>query len=242
MILLTVTTLVCVTANLVIEYYKDKHYNTNSVMFVAEILKLLVSFTITQWMVPWNVPSLNFYFAINAALYCGINLLTWVILALVPPALYVMLLQHRMFWVVSLSAVFLKRRYTRRHYTACFLVLIGCVIVNYRDALYDRPSVLGVFYIMLQAFLSGLTAVWTEKMMKAARGPPAAIAHDAVRLKLYWFLVDSYQMYLFGLPMYFAVAVYGSADRAEVPPFELLRVASLFVCHGMLLGAVYVCK
>lgn len=186
-------------------------------------------------------PRLNPLFFIIALLYGIINLLSWQILPLVPSAVYTMLLQHRMLWVVGLSATILHRRFELRHYLAIVFVIVGCIVVNLKQSvslsdamLFEMPSLLGLFYVVLQAFLSAATSVFTEKWMKSTHEPLAALTGDPLRAKLYWFLVDSYQMYLFGLPVYLLFALVGNVRSANsISPFVALLAATAFASHGM---------
>jgi hypothetical protein len=238
MSLLIVTTIICVVSNLVRDILVGT-VNSNQLLFFAEVAKLVFALSLAQWLVPRSWPPFNYYFAVTAALYAVINTLVWIILHDVASATYVVLLQHRMFWVIVLSKFLLGRRYEWKHYIACGFVLSGLVIVDVRDV--EMPSAKGVWLIVLQAFLASITAVWTEKMMKKDRQPPAQIADDAARTRLYWFCVDSYQMYLFGMPMYAILAVTAGGDvtpSGHAWPL-LFAVAVLFAVEGCLLGSVY---
>lgn len=165
--------------------------------------------------------------------------------------MYTMLLQHRMLWVVGLSAVVLKRRYELRHYLAILSVIVGCIVVNLKDDddspsssassspfsfAFEMPNLLGLFYVILQAFLSAATSVFTEKWMKSTHNALPSLSSDPLRAKLYWFLVDSYQMYLFGLPVYLAFALVGNATSTNsISPFVALLAATAFASHGMVI-------
>ena len=57
-----------------------------------------------------------------------------------------------------------------------------------------------VLVIIPGHLFESVASVWIEKMMKVENRPQ--VSEDESKQKLYWFLSDSFQMYMFGIPIY----------------------------------------
>jgi len=94
-----------------------------------------------------------------------------------------------------------------------------------------------VLMIMTQGICSSLSSIWIEKMMKKKERP--TVSENKSTQKLYWFLADSMQMYMFGIPIY-AVSAYINPQKINLPfPLALTLVVSGCL-QGLSLGAVFV--
>jgi len=155
---------------------------------------------------------------------------------IIEPAIYAVLIQHKMLWVVLFSGVVLNRHFQLIQYISLFAVCWGCMLVKMSDTTGDISAV-AVTMIITQGVCSSLSSVWIEKMMKVEQRP--RVSDNAQTQKLYWFLADSLQMYMFGVPIYAACAFLN--PRPINIPFEYsLTLVSAGTIQGLSLGAVFV--
>ena len=175
-------------------------------------------------------------FTMNALLYALVNTLSFYIPTIIEPAIYAVLIQHKMLWVVILSTFVLKREFVTVQYVALFSVCWGCMLVKMSDSS-GEISATAVLMIITQGFCSSLSSIWIEKMMKTNERP--IVSEDAKTQKLYFFLADSLQMYMFGIPIY-AVSACLNPRPVNVPFQYALSLTAAGVIQGLSLGAVFV--
>tara|TARA_B110000977_G_scaffold189731_1_gene259652 strand:+ start:157 stop:633 length:477 start_codon:yes stop_codon:yes gene_type:complete len=94
-----------------------------------------------------------------------------------------------------------------------------------------------IFLIVFQGICSSLASVWIEKMMKVEDRPK--VSEDEDKQKLYWFLSDSFQMYMFGIPIYL-VGSFSSKQAIDIPMSLGFALVAVGVLQGLSLGAVFV--
>ena len=131
-------------------------------------------------------------FLVNALLYALVNTLAFYIPNIIEPAIYAVLIQHKMLWVVVFSSLILQRQFKPVQYVALFAVCWGCMFVKMSDTGGDI-SAGAILMIITQGICSSLSSIWIEKMMKTETR--AIVSEDPKKQKLYWFLADSLQMY-----------------------------------------------
>ena len=175
-------------------------------------------------------------FVVNALLYTLVNTLAFYIPAIIEPAIYAVLIQHKMLWVVILSTLILKREFETVQYVALLSVCWGCMVVKMSDS-GGEISVTAVFMILTQGFCSSLSSIWIEKMMKENKRP--IVSEDAKTHKLYYFMADSLQMYMFGIPIY-AVSACLNTRPINIPLQYAMTLITAGVIQGLSLGAVFV--
>jgi drug/metabolite transporter (DMT)-like permease len=155
---------------------------------------------------------------------------------MIEPSIYSVLIQHKLIWVVMFSLVLLKKSFSVQQYVSLMVVCIGCMLVKMSNVDGDI-SASALCLIVLQGVCSSLASVWIEKMMKVEERPK--VFEDESRQKLYWFLSDSFQMYMFGVPIYLAGSF--SADQSVNIPMSLgALLVTVGVSQGLALGAVFV--
>ena len=175
-------------------------------------------------------------FVVNSLLYALVNTIAFYVPTIIEPAIYAVLIQHKMLWVVMLSTLMLQREFKPVQYVALFAVCWGCMLVKMSDSSGDI-SAAAVLMIITQGICSSLSSVWIEKMMKSEQR--AIVSENPKTQKLYWFLADSLQMYLFGVPIY-AASAFLNPRPINIPfPYALTLVAA-GVIQGLSLGAVFV--
>ena len=179
---------------------------------------------------------IRFGFLVNALLYTIVNTLSFYIPNIIEPAIYAVLIQHKMLWVVILSSFMLQRRFEPVQYVALFCVCWGCMLVKMSDASGDI-SAAAVLMITTQGICSSLSSIWIEKMMKKSERP--IVSKNPKKQKLYWFLADSLQMYMFGIPIY-AISAYANPRPVNVPFQYAFALILAGVIQGLSLGAVFV--
>lgn len=211
-------------------------YNAPFFLLIIECLKMMVCATGMQCISRESHFKIRWGFLVNAILYAVVNTLIHLISSIVPVALYNALIQHKLLWVVILSVVILEKTFTLQQYASVCAVLFGCLLIKFSDTS-SEISELGVILIVMQGICSSLSSVWIEKMMKLEDRPK--VSEDNAKQKLYWYLYDSFQMYMFGIPIYI-VGSYTQHATSNLP----LNLASLLillsVVQGLSLGAIFV--
>ena len=124
-----------------------------------------------------------------------------------------------------------------QQYVSLSIVCAGCMLVK-MSSLGGDVSMLAIGLIVLQGICSSLSSVWIEKMMKVEERP--VVSDDASRQKLYWFLSDSFQMYIFGIPIYIVGSLTENVTQDTIPVSSGLAIVSVGVLQGLSLGAVFV--
>jgi drug/metabolite transporter (DMT)-like permease len=118
---------------------------------------------------------------------------------MIEPSIYSVLIQHKLIWVVVFSLILLKKSFGVQQYVSLIVVCYGCMLVKMSNIDGDI-SAAAVVLIIVQGICSSLPSVWIEKMMKVEDRPK--VSEDESKQKLYWFLSDSFQMYMFGIPIF----------------------------------------
>lgn len=210
-------------------------FNASFYLLIVETCKLLICFTCMNC-IQRRKMQIRWGFAVNALLYTIVNTLSFYIPTIIEPAIYSVLIQHKMLWVVILSTLVLKREFKPVQYVALFAVCWGCMLVKMSDSS-GEISATSVLMIITQGFCSSLSSIWIEKMMKTEQRP--IVSSDPKTQKSYWFLADSLQMYMFGIPIYAASACLN--PRPINIPFRFaLALTAAGVVQGLSLGAVFV--
>ena len=94
-----------------------------------------------------------------------------------------------------------------------------------------------ILMIITQGVASSMSSIWIEKMMKTEQRP--IVSSDPQKQKLYWFLADSLQMYMFGIPIY-AASAYLNPRPVSLPFPYALALVGVGTIQGLSLGAVFV--
>ena len=210
-------------------------FNASFYLLLIEICKMLLCLVCMDFIKRRKV-QIRWGFLVNALLYALVNTLAFYIPNIIEPAIYAVLIQHKMLWVVLFSSVLLQREFDILQYVALFCVCWGCMIVKFDDASGDI-SAGAILMILTQGVASSLSSVWIEKMMKMEQR--AIVSKDPKTQKLYWFLADSLQMYLFGIPIY-AISACLNPHPVSLPFPYALALVGVGTVQGLSLGAVFV--
>ena len=226
-----------VLSNLSMHFISEQYtYNVAVILLLIECVNLGICFCIMRYLSGSQRFAIRWGFLVNAILYSVVNVLTHVITSLIRPSMYAVLIQHKLIWVVVFSILILQKSFKPIQYVSLLLVCIGCAFVKMSSHGGDVTP-LALFYIVVQGICSSLSSVWIEKMMKTDQRP--IISENETEQKLYWFLSDSFQMYLFVVPIY----LFGSyhSDTPMTLPFGLgAFLVILGVVQGLSLGAIFV--
>jgi len=224
--------------NLVVSHVASKYtYNIAFVLLMVESLKLLLCSIGMRLISNKNYFKIRWGFIVNALLYSVVNVLTHHITILVPSSIYNVLIQHKILWVVIFSIIILKRHFSKIQYMSLILILTGCILLKMTDTS-SSISNMGIILIVLQGICSSLSSVWIEKMMK--KEERCLISEDEKKQKLYWFLNDSFQMYMFGIPVYIIGNYTTNISTVDVPFHLYLLMILISVINGIALGAIFV--
>ena len=226
----------CVASNLLIRYTSEHYtYNVAFILLMIECVKLLICACVTRYIgrQPFQV---RWGFVVNAVLYSVVNFLTYQITSMLEPSIYSVLIQHKLIWVVVFSLILLKRSFSVQQYISLVVVCFGCMLVKMSNIDGDI-SAGAIFLIVFQGICSSLASVWIEKMMKVKDRPK--VSEDESKQKLYWFLSDSFQMYMFGIPIYL-LGSFSSKQEIDIPMSLGFALVAVGVLQGLSLGAVFV--
>ena len=135
------------------------------------------------------------------------------------------------------SILVLKKSFSIKQYAALITVCSGCILTKL-SANTIIVSESGLLLVFFQGICSSLSSVWIEKMMKVSERP--VVSPNTSKNKLYWFLADSFQMYLFAVPIYFFGAYSHSEITNTLPLHAFVTIIGLSVLNGLSLGAVFV--
>ena len=227
----------CVASNLMIRYASEKYkYNVTFILLMIECLKLLICACVTRYINREQPFTVRWGFIVNAILYSVVNVLTYDITSTVEPSTYSVLIQHKLIWVVVFSLILLKKTFSIQQYISLCVVCGGCMLVKMSNVQGTvTPSALSL--VVLQGICSSLASVWIEKMMKVDERPK--VSEDESKQKLYWFLSDSFQMYMFGIPIYL-FGSFSSSEDIDIPMSLGFLLVAVGVLQGLSLGAVFV--
>lgn len=226
----------CVASNLLIRHAAEHYtYNVAFILLMIECVKLLICACVTRYIgsQPFKV---RWGFIVNAGLYSVVNFLTYQITSMIEPSIYSVLIQHKLIWVVIFSLILLKRSFSVQQYISLVVVCFGCMLVKMSNIDGDI-SAAAIFLIIFQGICSSLASVWIEKMMKVEDRPK--VSEDEPKQKLYWFLSDSFQMYMFGIPIYL-FGSFSSSQDIDIPMTLGFFLVAVGVLQGLSLGAVFV--
>ena len=227
----------CVASNLVIRYASEHYtYNVAFILLMIECVKLLICACVTRYIDREQPFKVRWGFIVNAGLYSIVNFLTYQITSMIEPSIYSVLIQHKLIWVVIFSLILLKRSFSVQQYISLIVVCFGCMLVKMSNIDGDI-SATAIFLIVFQGICSSLASVWIEKMMKVEDRPK--VSEDESKQKLYWFLSDSFQMYMFGIPIYL-FGSFSSSQDIDIPMSLGFALVATGVLQGLSLGAVFV--
>lgn len=227
----------CVASNLVIRYASEHYtYNVAFILLMIECVKLLICACVTRYIDREQPFKIRWGFIVNAVLYSVVNFLTYQITSMIEPSIYSVLIQHKLIWVVLFSLILLKRSFSVQQYISLIVVCFGCMLVKMSNIDGDI-SATAIFLIVFQGICSSLASVWIEKMMKVEDRPK--VSEDESKQKLYWFLSDSFQMYMFGIPIYL-FGSFSSSQDIDIPMSLGFALVATGVLQGLSLGAVFV--
>lgn len=227
----------CVASNLLIRYAAEHYtYNVAFILLVIECVKILICACVTRYINRETPLKVRWGFIVNAGLYSVVNFLTYQITSMIEPSIYSVLIQHKLIWVVIFSLILLKRSFSIQQYISMLVVCFGCMLVKMSNIDGDI-SAAAIFLIILQGICSSLASVWIEKMMKVEDRPK--VSEDESKQKLYWFLSDSFQMYMFGIPIYI-FGSFSSSQDIDIPMSLGFLLVVVGVLQGLSLGAVFV--
>lgn len=204
----------------------------NAVVLMSEMTKMFaVVILCSVWLRKTPFPGpVRWGFVVNAVLYMGTNLLSYVILESIDAGLYIVLMQHKVLLIVALSTLIFKRSYTWTQWLGCLMLMGGLVLVNFNPNGNNSVSVHVLVLVLVQGVCSSFSSVWMEKMMK--RGNDCGEADV-----LYDYFTDSLQMYAFSLPFYavFATTTIGKHTLPNVLSAGLVLNGA---CCGIFIGSV----
>lgn len=226
-----------VASNLMVRYASENYkFNVTFILLMIECLKLLICACVTRYINREQQFTIRWGFVVNALLYSVVNVLTYEITSEIEPAIYYVLIQHKLVWVVFFSLILLKKSFSLQQYISMSLVCGGCILVKMSNAKGEISSL--VFsLVILQGICSSLSSVWIEKMMKSEERPK--VSDNESHQKLYWFLSDSFQMYMFGIPIYLFGA-FSTEQDIDIPMSLGFCLVGIGVLQGLSLGAVFV--
>jgi drug/metabolite transporter (DMT)-like permease len=210
-------------------------FNASFYLLLIEICKMLLCL-ICMNCIKRHKMQIRWGFLVNALLYALVNTLAFYIPNIIEPAIYAVLIQHKMLWVIVFSSLILQRQFKPVQYVALFAVCWGCMFVKMSDTGGDI-SAGAVLMIITQGICSSLSSIWIEKMMKTEQR--AIVSSDQTKQQLYWFLADSLQMYMLGIPIYAAGAYLNPLPVSLPFPYALALVVAGAI-QGLSLGAVFV--
>ena len=167
-------------------------------------------------------------FCVNALLYIGTNIISFVVLESLDAGTYMILVQHKVVLVMALSSAVLGKSYSWTQWLGCLMLVAGIVLVLFRPSGLQAvpPNVMGL--VFAQGLCSSFSGVWMEKMLRRSDDGDA----------FYDFLADSFQMYAFSLPCYAALSVRSSGTHTlPVIPSVALVVNGAFC--GLFIGSVF---
>ncbi len=227
----------CTASNLFIRYTSEHFtYNVSFILLMSECVKLLICACVMRYINNEQPFKVRWGFIINAILYSVVNFLTYQITFMMEPSIYSVLIQHKLIWVVVFSLILLKKSFSMQQYISLVVVCIGCMLVKMSNV-DGNINLVAILLIVLQGICSSLSSVWIEKMMKVEERPK--VSEDESRQKLYWFLSDSFQMYMFGIPIY----IFGSfryTGNIDIPKNIGFGLVTIGVIQGLSLGAIFV--
>ena len=227
----------CVASNLLIRYAAEHYtYNVAFILLMIECVKMLICACVTRYINREQPFKVRWGFIVNAGLYSVVNFLTYQITSMIEPSIYSVFIQHKLIWVVIFSLILLKRSFSIQQYISLLVVCFGCMLVKMSNIDGDISAV-AIFLIIFQGICSSLASVWIEKMMKVEDRPQ--VSEDESKQKLYWFLSDSFQMYMFGIPIYIVGSFYNS-DNIDIPINLGFCLVGIGVIQGLSLGAIFV--
>ena len=210
-------------------------FNASFYLLIIEFCKMLLCLVCMNC-IKRHKMQIRWGFLVNALLYALVNTLAFYIPNIIEPAIYAVLIQHKMLWVVVFSSLILQRQFKTLQYVALFAVCWGCMLVKMSDTGGDI-SAGAVLMIIVQGVASSLSSIWIEKMMKTETR--AIVSTEPKTQQLYWFLADSLQMYMFGIPIYAASAIL-NPHQINVPFSYALALVGVGTIQGLSLGAVFV--
>ena len=210
-------------------------FNASFYLLIIEICKMLLCLVCMNC-IKRHKMQIRWGFLVNALLYALVNTLSFYIPNIIEPAIYAVLIQHKMLWVVVFSSLILQRQFKTLQYVALFAVCWGCMSVKMSNTGGDI-SAGAVLMIITQGICSSLSSIWVEKMMKTEQR--AIVSTNPKTQKLYWFLADSLQMYMFGIPIY-AISACLNPHHINVPFSYALALIGVGTIQGLSLGAVFV--
>lgn len=226
-----------VASNLIIHYTSEHYtYNVAFILLMIECLKLLICACVTRYINREQPFKVRWGFIVNAGLYSVVNFLTHQITSMIEPSIYSVLVQHKLIWVVIFSFTLLNKSFCVQQYISLAIVCFGCMLVKMSNVDGD-VSASAIFLIILQGVCSSLASVWIEKMMKVEDRPK--VSEDESMQKLYWFLSDSFQMYMFGIPIYL-LGSFSAEKSIDIPMSFGILLVVVGVLQGLALGAVFV--
>ena len=204
----------------------------NATVLMSELLKMCMIVSLCHlWLkkTPFPGPT-RWGFSVNALLYIGTNILSYIILESVDAGMYMILLQHKVLLVVALSSVAFQRSYTWTQWLGCLMLMAGIALVLLKPdgSRTVRPRVLVL--VLVQGLCSSFSGVWMEKMMKRSEDAEADAFYD--------FLTDSLQMYAFSLPCYAALAT-TSVGTHTLPMLPSAALVVNGACCGLFIGSVF---
>ncbi len=237
MIAVLLATVSCIASNLIIRYTSERYtYNVAFILLMIECVKLLICACVTRYINREEPFKIRWGFIVNAVLYSVVNFLTYQITSMIEPSIYSVLIQHKLIWVVIFSLILLKKSFSIQQYVSLMVVCFGCMLVKMSNIEGDI-SAAAIFLIIFQGICSSLASVWIEKMMKIEERPKVSEIED--KQKLYWFLSDSFQMYMFGIPIYLFCS-FSDRESIDIPISLGFALVAVGVLQGLSLGAVFV--
>jgi len=156
-----------------------ERYITSSTVFLAEILKIIFSMSMIAAQTPNPVSQYqelilnSLEMSIPACVFFVQNLLAFVALQYLDPALFSVLSQLKILTTAVFSVIMLGNRINATKWRALFLVFLGIVLVQYVPPTCEGTQQTvsdvrwtGILAVIGMATCSGLSGVYTEKVLK----------------------------------------------------------------------------
>jgi drug/metabolite transporter (DMT)-like permease len=214
-----------------IRVFNTQGFRLNSTyqVLLTELTKIvLVCLTCWTWLRKTPFPGpIRWGYLVPVFLYTGTNLLTYRILERVDVGIYTVLAQHKILLVACLSSLVLKRKYTRRQWASCLVMMFG-IAYTQAEQLESTPTLVIGSLIVAQGVCSSLAGIWMEKMMKKQSSDP-----------FYFFLTDSLQMYLMSLPWYLCLWWTMPNQAHTLTPSRTFALAVNGACGGLFIGSIF---
>jgi mannosyltransferase OCH1-like enzyme/drug/metabolite transporter (DMT)-like permease len=206
-------------------HLKDTEHSPTLIVLLVEIckiigMKLFATFYLKKNLKINKKRSRNYL--IIGFLYLWSNILLFNIISQISAGTFMVLSQQRIFWVLMISIIMINKRYVLEEYVACIINFLGVLMIvseKYNTA--GNPIVL--LLIIAHSIIGAFASVYTQKTMQ--------ITPDTLES----YCEESYNLYMHGLPFYFALFLY-SATKIIIPDPSIVLFTAF---QGVFIGAIF---